>query len=105
MGVVAPDVRTTFSSSFIAATAAMCRTGGRTRSMRHAGKRRRRERELKNGCGCQNVEEVVKEQPCRMNSSPAQKSLQCRKIAHFSLSTFTVSQRRILVGLSRPKPD
>ena len=73
--------------------------------MRHAGKRRRSE--LKNGCGCQNVEAVVKKQPCRMNSSPLRRVFNVEKSFAFPLSTFTVTQRRILVGLvlSRPNPD
>jgi hypothetical protein len=50
MGVGAHDVTTTFLGSSTAATAATCRTGGRT-CTRHAGKRRRREqRRMKNMC-------------------------------------------------------
>jgi len=53
MGVSAHDVTTTFRRSSIAATAATCRTGGRSnpRSTRFEGKRRRRElvNERRNG--------------------------------------------------------
>src|SRR6266850_4376384 len=105
MGVVAPDVRTTFPSSSTAATTAMCRTGGRTRRMRHAGKRRRSE--LKNGVRMSECRRSSQRAALSHEFQSAQKSLQCRKIVHFPLSTFTVTQRRILVGLvlSRPKPD
>src|SRR5882757_8819085 len=90
MDVGAHDVRNTFPSSSTAATAAMCRTGGRTRSRRHAEKRRRRA--LKNG--------FTRVSECRRSSqesslshefqSPEEYSMS--QFAHFSLSIFIVTQ-------------
>ena len=59
-GCSCPRCQDHIPEQFTAATAATCRSGGRARSMRHVRKQRRRE--LKNRCGCQNVEAVVKEQ-------------------------------------------